>query len=119
MKRLITGLLFMITATTFAEPTYEIVHTKFKPDISVEKQIELMAVLSQIVQKYEGFESRNYFYSVELNAWVDVVTWASSLHAKQATDLAMKNAEALKVFAYMDEKNMIFSHYKRIDSMTK
>ena len=119
MKRLITGVLFMITAAVSAEPTYEIVHTKFKPEISVEKQKELMATLSQIVQKFDGFESRNYFYSKELNAWVDVVTWNNPRSALAANELAMKNAEAFKVFAYMDEKNMIFSHYKRIDSITK
>lgn len=107
----------MMTAVTSAEPTYEIVHTKFKSDISVEKQIELMAILSQVVQKFEGFESRNYFYSGELDAWVDVISWTSSQQAKAANELAMQNAEALKVFALMDEKNMIFSHYKKVDSI--
>ena len=119
MKRLITGVFFMITTAAFAEPTFEIVHTKFKPEISVEKQKELMATLSQIVHKFDGFESRNYFYSKELNAWVDVVTWNNSQSALVANELAMKNADALKVFAYMDETHMIFSHYKRIGSITK
>lgn len=119
MKRLLTGVLFLISATTSAEPTYEIVHTKFKPEISLEEQKELMATLNQIVQEFDGFESRSYFYSEELNAWVDVVTWTNSQSALIANELAMKNAEALKVFAYMDEKNMIFSHYKQIDSISK
>jgi enolase len=119
MKRLITGALFMITTATAAEPTYEIVHTKFKSEISVEKQKELMAALNQVVQTFDGFESRSYFYSEELDAWVDVVTWANSQSALAANKLAMENAEALKVFAYMDETNMIFSHYQQIGSITK
>ena len=109
----------MITTATSAEPTYEIVHTKFKPEISVETQKELMAALNQVVQTFDGFESRSYFYSDELDAWVDVVTWTNSKAALAANKLAMENAEALKVFASMDEKNMIFSHYKQIGSITK
>jgi hypothetical protein len=109
----------MITAAASAEPTYEIVHTKFKSEISFEKQKELMVTLNQIVQTFEGFESREYFYSEELDSWVDIVTWASSQSAITANDLAMKNADALKVFAYMDENNMIFSHYKMIDNIKK
>ena len=109
----------MISTATAAEPTYEIVHTKFKSEISVEKQKELMAELNQVVQKFDGFESRNYFYSEELDAWVDIVIWTNSQAALAANTLAMENAEALKVFASMDEKNMIFSHYKQIGSITK
>jgi enolase len=121
MKRLITGALFMITtaAVAVAEPTYEIVYTKFKFEISIEKQKELMAALNQVVQTFDGFESRNYFYSDELGAWVDIVTWTNSQAALAANKLAMENAEALKVFAYMDETNMIFSHYQQIGSITK
>jgi enolase len=95
------------------------VHTKFKSEISVEKQKELMAALNQVVQTFDGFESRSYFYSDELNAWVDVVTWVNSQAALAASKLAMENAKALKVFAYMDETNMIFSHYQHIGSITK
>ena len=78
-----------------------------------------MATLNQIVQKFDGFESRSYFYSEELDAWLDVVTWASYQAALIGNELAMKNAEALKVFAYMDEKSMIFSHYKMLDNIIK
>ena len=82
-------------------------YTKFKSEISLEKK-ELITEFNQVVQTFNGFKSRNYCNSDELDACIDVVTWTRSQAALAANKLAIENADALKVFAYMDEKNNFF-----------
>jgi len=93
---------------------YEVVSMKFKENVGLEEQKRLMEKLNPIVERFEGFLSREYFYSADNGRWIDLVVWSSLEHAKKASDEAMKIPEAGEIFAQIDETSMIFSHYKRI-----
>lgn len=92
---------------------YEVVFTKFKEGTTLDAQIAAMAQLNDVVSQFEGFKSRNYFYSEENKHWVDMVVWTDVERAKRASEQAMANPTAGEVFMLMDESAMIFSHYHR------
>lgn len=120
MKTLILGgLIMLFSSIATAQDTFEVVSTKFKEGISQEEQKRLMAKLNEIVKNFDGFKSRDYYYSSENGRWIDFVVWESLEQAKKASEQAMQNPEAGKVFSQIDEKSMIFSHYQRIGGVKK
>ena len=120
MKTLILGgLIMLFSSIATADDTFEVVSTKFKDGVSLAEQEKLMAKLNEIVKTFEGFKSRDYYYSSENGRWVDFVVWESLEQAKKASEQAMQNPEAGKVFSQIDEKSTIFSHYKRVGGMKK
>ncbi len=102
-----------------AEDTFEIVSFKFKENVSMEDQKMALEKLNVCVKKYEGFKSREYYFSKDSNSWIDSVVWVSSEKAKNAADLIMKDPEARKIFSLMDDKSIVFSHYERVGGTRK
>lgn len=117
--KLIFGVLIMVLAnsSSFAQQSYEIVMTKFKDNISYEEQQAAMEKLNNIVINFSGFVSRDYFYSEDLQQWVDVVQWQDLAAAKAASEQAMNNPDAIAVFSLMDESSMSFSHYRHMGKL--
>lgn len=116
---LIGGLIMLFSSVATAGDCFEVVSSKFKDGISLEDQKQLMIKLNDIVKAFDGFKSRDYYYSVENGRWIDFVVWESSEKAKKASEKAMQNPEAGKVFSQIDEKSMIFSHYDRVGGVKK
>ncbi|MCM0606355.1 MAG: hypothetical protein KA715_09725 [Xanthomonadaceae bacterium] len=88
---------------------YEIVSLKFKDDVKVDEQKKLMADLNRIIQKFEGFKSRDYFYSPENERWIDFVVWSDVKLAKKASGEVMNDPIAGAVFSKIDEKTIFFT----------
>lgn len=103
-----------ITPNTPTDNAFEIVSFKFNDDVSLDAQKHFMENLNSVVANYEGFKSRNYFYSADNGRWIDVVVWSDEKLAKQASQHAMKDPAIGEIFSKMDEKSMIFSHYNYI-----
>ena len=91
---------------------FEIVCVSFKDGVSIDDQESYMEQLNGIIKNFEGFKSRDYFYSHENKRWVDFVSWTDLSLAKKASDELMKHPLALELISMMDEKTMIFSHYE-------
>jgi hypothetical protein len=120
MKKLLLGLLTMTIAnSTSANESYEIVSYRYKDGVSFEEQRRSTDSLNAIVAEFNGFKSRAFYYSEESQRWFDFVTWESLEHAKSASEQAMKNPEALRVFGLMNEESMIFSHFKKMGGVNK
>ena len=64
--------------------------------------------------EFKGFKTRDYYYSAENGRWIDFVVWTDEVLAKQASEQVMQNSNATDIFAQIDEKTLIFSHYERI-----
>lgn len=116
---LIGGLIMLFSSIATADDTFEVVSMKFKEGISIAEQEKLMAKLNGIVKSFDGFKSRDYFYSKENGRWIDYVVWENLEKAKKASEQAMQNPDAGKVFSQIDEKSMIFSHYDRVGGVKK
>lgn len=115
MKILATGFTTTILAfSVSAESIFEIVNTRFIDGVDYQKQQEAMESLNSVVKQFDGFQSRSYFYSEELDRWTDIVIWESAELAQSATVQAMENPKAQQVFSIMDMENTIFSHYQSI-----
>lgn len=115
MKTLMTGFTAVVLASSVsAASTFEIVNTKFVDGVNYQEQQEAMESLNTIVKHFDGFQSRHYFYSEELNRWTDIVVWESAELAQSATVKAMENPKAQQVFSKMDMDNTIFSHYQSV-----
>jgi hypothetical protein len=114
MKILWGGLFMLISSLALATDAFEVVSLKFKEGVRLEEQKSLMAELNQVIQKYEGFKSRDYYYSSENGRWIDFVVWTDVKLAKRASEAAMNDPKVGVFFSKMDEKTMIFSHYERI-----
>lgn len=115
MKTLTTG----FTTATLASPVsgasiFEIVNTQFIDGVDYREQQEAMESLNSVVRQFDGFQSRSYFYSEELNRWTDIVIWESEELAQSATVKAMENPRAQQVFSIMDMEKSLFSHYQSI-----
>lgn len=104
----------LFSSIAVAGDAFEIVSMKFKDGISIEDQKASMEKLNSVVKKFEGFKSRDYYYSEENGRWFDFVVWSDLKLAKRASEQAMKDPVAGEVFMKMDEKTMIFSHYNRV-----
>ena len=109
----------LLTNLATAGDVFEVVSVKFKAGINIEEQKKLMMDLNNVIKKFEGFKSRDYYYSVENGRWIDFVAWTDIKLAKKASEQAMTNTLAGNVFSKMDEKSMIFSHYERVGGVKK
>ena len=90
---------------------FEVVSMSFKKGTSLDEQKSLMEKLNSIVTQFEGFKSRDYFYSKDNGRWIDFVVWVDVGSAKKASEQVMKNPEAGAVFSQIEESSMMFSHY--------
>lgn len=119
VKLLIGGLIMLSASVINAGNIFEIVTFKFKENISMDDQKKALEKLNTCVKKFEGFISREYYFSKENKSWVDSVVWKSSDYAKKAAKQVMDDPEAAKIFSLMDEKSMMFSHYERVGGTQK
>lgn len=103
-----------LTTSASATSVFEIVNTQFVEGVSYQEQQEAMESLNSIVKYFDGFQSRDYFYSEELNRWTDIIVWENSDLAQSATVKAMENPKAQEVFSKMDLEKTLFSHYQSI-----
>ena len=118
MKNVILGSAMLLSSSiAIAEDAFEIISMKFKDKISFEEQKQAMSTLNSVVTTFKGFKARDYFYSEENQRWIDFIVWSDLSLAKKASESAMKNPIATDVFALMEEKNMIFSYYSRINGV--
>ncbi len=97
-----------------SEKVFEIVSFKFKEGISFENQKLSIENLNNVVKMFDGFISRDYYYSEENHRWFDLILWDNIENAKKGSELAMSNQIAMKAFNLMNEKETIFSYYDRI-----
>ena len=118
-KRLIGILIMAITSSAFANDSYEIISFKYKQGVSFEQQQQSIESLNAIVEKFDGFKSRVFYYSEDNKRWFDFITWESIEDAKAASEQVMANPQALEVFDLMDEESMIFSYYNKMGGVTK
>tara|TARA_B110001454_G_scaffold219195_1_gene251361 strand:+ start:5092 stop:5460 length:369 start_codon:yes stop_codon:yes gene_type:complete len=115
MKQIIIGALVMLFSNlATASDTFEIVSVKFKDGVNIEEQKRLMRDLNNVVKKFEGFKSRDYYYSSENGRWIDFVVWSNIKMAKKASEQVMTDPIAGAAISKMDQKDMIFSHYERV-----
>jgi hypothetical protein len=110
-------LLSLCTSSATVADSYEIVVTKFKDDISHDAQVEAMSRLNDVVSQFDGFKSRDFFYSAEIDRWIDLIAWRDVQSAKKASETLPTNRVAGEVFSLMDESSLLFSHYKRVGGM--
>lgn len=115
MKPLSIGVLIMLFShIAQAEHAFEIISLQYKPEVTFEQQQKAMLSLNDIVTSFEGFISRDYYYSQELGRWIEFIVWESEVLAKKASEQVMSNPQALEAFSLVDEKTMIFSHYQHM-----
>lgn len=120
MKNKTLGVILMAIASFVnAEESYEIVSFSYKEEIPFSLQKIATESLNDIVSRFPGFKSREYYYSEENNRWFDFVTWESITAAKAASEKVMNDPEAMKLFTLMDKESMIFSHYKALGGVRK
>lgn len=120
MKQIIIGGLIMLFSNlATAGDAFEVVSLKFNEGVSLEEQKKLMMDLNSIVKKFEGFKSRDYYYSSENGRWIDFVVWSDVKLAKKASEQIMTDPAAGAVVSKMEEKSMIFSHYERVGGVKK
>lgn len=118
--RILFAILFLLFSNiVLATEIFEIVSLKFKDGVNLEEQKILMVELNSVIQKFEGFKSRDYFYSYENQHWIDFVVWSDFKLAKKASEAAMKDPKAVAFFSKIDEKTMLFSHYQKVGGVKK
>lgn len=115
MKSMVIGGILMLSSqVAVAGDVFEIVSSKFKDTVTLEEQKAQMAQLNEIVSKFEGFKSRDYFYSEENGRWIDFIVWNDLNLAIAASKQAMNDPVARSIFMNIEENSMIFSHYQRV-----
>lgn len=119
IKTILGGLIMLFSNVAMATDVFEVVSLKFRDGIKLEEQKKLMNDLNNVVKKFEGFKSRDYYYSNENGRWIDFVVWADLNLAKKASEHAMNDPAAGAVFSKIEEKSMIFSHYDRVGGVKK
>ena len=98
---------------------HEIVSFRFKDEVSSEDQKLMMGVLNEKLVSYDGFLSRDYYYSVDNGRWIDFVLWSDESLAKKASESIVNDPQAGSVLSQIDEKTMIFSHYAWVGGVKK
>ena len=88
----------------------ELVLWKPKSGVSTEEMKASITELNQIVNQMDGFISRETALS-EDGQFVDIVYWTDLESAQKASELAIQNPSAQKVFSLIDEKEMLFKHF--------
>lgn len=89
----------------------EIVLWKAKAGVSTEEAKTAIASLNDFVKTHAGFISRKTALS-EDGRFVDIIYWTDLASALAASEKAMQNEKALKVFSTIDEEDMIFQHFE-------
>lgn len=107
----------MTAAKNITTESFELVSFAFNPDVDFETQLASTEALNEIVKKFKGFKSREFYYSEENQRWFDFVVWESIDDAQAASKEIMNNPQALALFALMDEQSMSMSHYKKLGSL--
>lgn len=118
-QTLLGGLLMLFSNVATAGDVFEIVTAQFKDNIPLQEQTEAMAMLNDVVRRFDGFKSRDYYYSAENGHWVDFVVWTDLQLAKAASEQATADPVAGAVFARLEEVSVIFSHYERMGGVKK
>ena len=104
----------LFSNTAAAGDAFEVVSMQFIDGVSPEEQKKLMQQLDAIVSQYEGFKSRDYYYSREDDRWVDFLVWSDETLARQASEKIIRNPRAGAIFSRIDENSMSFSHYTHL-----
>jgi hypothetical protein len=102
-----------------AGDVFEVVSFKFIEGIDIEVQTKYMTQLNDFVSSFEGFKSRDFFYSSEIGRWIDLVVWSDLKFATKASDALMKDPVAGAIFSKIEKKSMVFSHYMRMGGVRK
>ena len=108
-----------MTKTTNANPreSFEIVSTKFIEGITLDEQKKAMTELNQFIQNFDGFKSRNYYYSEKESRWVDFILWNDEESANAASEEMMQIPEVTKIFSMLDMEATSFSCYHQIGEL--
>lgn len=93
------------------ENAFEVVSFEFLKNIELSEQKVLMNELNQIVKNFDGFKSRDYYYSSSNGRWIDFIIWNNAHLAEKASEEMMNDPKARLVFSKIEEKSMIFSNY--------
>lgn len=104
----------MFNSNLSDQDVFEVVSLKFIEEVGIEEQAMLMTQLNDFLNNFEGFKSRDFYYSAEMGRWIDFVVWSDLKCAKKASEAIMNDEKAGMILSKMDEKSMIFSHYKRV-----
>jgi hypothetical protein len=90
---------------------YEIVFCKFTSSISPVRQNDALSIIGQWLKVQPGFLNRKSFYDAEQNAWVDLVSWSDSKHAKEAMLRSQSDESLGQVFSLMELSSINVGHY--------
>ena len=93
---------------------HEFVVFKFRPKTLEGEQFQLMQNLNSIICEFDGFKSRNYYYSKADNRWIDHITWNDPDTAKRAYKAFMNNPQTKECISKIDDKSVVFSHYEKM-----
>lgn len=118
MKNALSGSAMLLSSSIAStESVFEIISLKFQDQVAFEEQQQVMLALNPVVSEFEGFKARDYFYSEENQYWIDFIVWDNLALAKKASEAIMSNTVATDIFALIDERSMLFSHYTRINGV--
>ena len=87
-----------------------------KEGISPQETKASITRLNDFVKLQPGFIARKTAVA-EDGQFLDVVLWTDLASAKTASEKAMKNEDATKVFSIIDEKEMLFKHFEIFNSL--
>lgn len=94
--------------------SHEIVLFKIKDTVAFKEQKQMMADLTRIIKKCEGFISREFFYDQKNNFWIDHVVWTNLDFAQKGADIVLKDPECSQLFLNIEQSSMNFAHYEKI-----
>lgn len=89
----------------------ELVMWKSVKGISLEEAKKSITRLNDFVSKQSGFIARKTALAEDGN-FIDLVYWTDIESAKNASEKAMRNEELLPIFSIIDQKEMVFQHFK-------
>ena len=91
----------------------EMVLFKTSEDIKTEEAQKELTRLNHFLAKQAGFISRKTSFSDD-GQFLDLVYWTDLNAAKTASDKAMQDPEALKIFSIIERETMLFKHFKSL-----
>lgn len=92
--------------------SHEIVSFKFRGNIEKEIQIKMMKDLDHTIELFPGFIKRSYYYSNELDRWIDHIIWSNLNMAQESGKKILEHPEASPIFKLIEDDTMIFTHYE-------